>query len=93
MASALPIVATRVGEVPHLIEDGVSGLLVPAEAVEPLAAAIESLLRDPDQRTALGRAARKRILENYSAEQMSEDYLRLYKDVTAHASTVSQGAP
>ena len=59
MASGLPLVATQVGEVPRLVQHGVSGLLVPPEEFEALAEAIATLLRDREARTALGRAARE----------------------------------
>ncbi len=60
MASAVPAVATRVGGIPHLVEDGRTGLLVPAGDVDGLAAGIRGLLEDERGRTALARAARER---------------------------------
>ena len=83
MASGLPVVATSVGEVPRLIQHGITGLLIPAEDVPALAATIEALLRDREARIRLGEAARQSILMTYSAERMSEAYLRLYRDVAA----------
>ncbi len=54
MASGLALVATAVGEVPTVVEDGRTGVLVPAEDVEVLAAGIAELLRDPEKRRAAG---------------------------------------
>jgi glycosyltransferase involved in cell wall biosynthesis len=83
MASRLPLVATAVGEVPTVVLDGRTGVLVPAEDVDSLAAGIVGLLRDPEKRMRLGAAARQRIEEEYSAERMTADYLRVYGDAIA----------
>jgi glycosyltransferase involved in cell wall biosynthesis len=80
MASSLPLVASAVGEVPTVVADGVTGLLVPAEDVERLAAGILELLRDRAKRERFGAAARKLIQDEYSAERMTADYLRVYDE-------------
>jgi glycosyltransferase involved in cell wall biosynthesis len=85
MASRLPLVATAVGEVPTVVLDGSTGVLVPAEDADLLAAGIVELLRDPEKRTRLGAAARRRIEEEYSAERMTADYLRVYGEAIASA--------
>jgi L-malate glycosyltransferase len=68
MATARPIVATAVGGNAEAIEDGVNGLLVPPADPEALAAAILSLLRDPERAARLGRAARRTLEERFSLE-------------------------
>ena len=88
MASRLPLVATAVGEVPTVIQDGRTGVLVLAEDPEALAAAIIDLLRDPAKRQRLGGAARRLVEEDFSAERMTADYLRVYEDAVA---TVAKG--
>jgi glycosyltransferase involved in cell wall biosynthesis len=80
MASGRPIVATPVGEVPVLIADQQTGLLVPADDAERLAAAISVLLSDPQMRARFGAAARKRIEAEYSSARMTADYLRVYEE-------------
>ncbi len=60
MAWGRPIVATRMGGVPEVVDDGVEALLVPPADPAALAAAIGRLLGDPRERLRLGRAARKR---------------------------------
>jgi glycosyltransferase involved in cell wall biosynthesis len=60
-------------------------VLVPAEDADLLAAGIVELLRDPEKRTRLGAAARRRIEEEYSAERMTADYLRVYGEAIAGA--------
>jgi colanic acid/amylovoran biosynthesis glycosyltransferase len=65
MAMGLPVVSTRVSGIPELVEDGVSGLLVPERDEEALADALERLLKSTELRTSLGRAARRRIQERF----------------------------
>ena len=83
MASRLPLVATAVGEVPTVVLDGRTGLLVPAENVEALSAGILDLLRDPARRECFGVAARQFIEEEFSAEQMTTNYLHVYEAAIA----------
>ena len=89
MASRLPLVATAVGEVPAVVVDNVTGLLVAAEDVEGLAAAIGKLLRDRGLRERLGGAGRLLVEEKYSAARMAADYLRVYE--AAIAETAGSG--
>jgi glycosyltransferase involved in cell wall biosynthesis len=83
MASRLPLVATAVGEVPTVIQDGRTGVLVPAENPELLAEAIIESLRDPARRQRLGSAARQLVEDEFSAERMTKDYLHVYEGVLA----------
>ena len=88
MASGRALVATAVGEVPSVVIDGQTGVLVPAEEVEPLAAGLVELLRDTAERTRLGTAARKLVEEEYSADRMTADYLSVYEEAIAASSLV-----
>jgi len=81
MCFACPSVATRVGGIPEVIEDGVSGLLMPFGDADALARAVESLIQDLSQRTALGRAAQHRARERFSAEAIVPRYEALYRRV------------
>ena len=83
MASRLPLVATAVGEVPTVIQDGRTGVLVPAKDPELLAAAVIELLRNPAKREQLGSAARQLVEDEFSADRMTADYLCLYEDAIA----------
>ena len=83
MASRAPLIATAVGEVPMLVEENVSGVLVPAENVEALANALVALLKDPERRQRLGRAGRERIEREFSATRMTADYLAVYEAALA----------
>jgi glycosyltransferase involved in cell wall biosynthesis len=79
MASRLPLVATPVGDVPTVVLDNRTGVLVPTEDAESLASEVIKLLRDPARQERLGTAARKLIEEEFSAARMAADYLRVYE--------------
>ncbi|MFQ5830363.1 MAG: glycosyltransferase family 4 protein [Candidatus Methylomirabilia bacterium] len=81
MAAARPVVATRVGGVPDLVEDGVTGLLVPPGKPKELANAIVGLLGDSERRHAMGEAGRKRVHPAFSAERLIQDVDRLYTEL------------
>jgi glycosyltransferase involved in cell wall biosynthesis len=66
MAAGLPVVATRVGGLPEAVVPGDTGLLVSPRDVEGLAAALGSLLGDPETRRSLGRRGRQRVVEQFS---------------------------
>ncbi len=87
MASSLPLIATRVGDVPTVVLDGQTGVVVPPENAALLASAIVSLLRNPAQRKRLGAAARKLIEDEFSAERMTADYLRVYAKAASRGTT------
>ena len=78
MAAARPVVATAVGGNPELVEDGVTGLLVPPADPPALARAIDTLLSDPERRERLGRAGRRRIVERYSLDRLIDSIETLY---------------
>jgi colanic acid/amylovoran biosynthesis glycosyltransferase len=65
MASAAPVVATTAGGLPQVIEDGVTGRLVPERDATALAAAIGDLLRHAERRRALGDAARRHVERHF----------------------------
>jgi glycosyltransferase involved in cell wall biosynthesis len=87
MASSRPIIATPVGDVPVMIRDGQTGVLVPPENARLLASAIVALLQNPARRERLGAAARKLIEDEFSAERMTADYLRVYAKAAARGTT------
>jgi glycosyltransferase involved in cell wall biosynthesis len=69
MAMAKPVVASAVNGVPELIQDGITGRLVPREDPHALAKAVEEVLADPAAAAMLGRAARRRVEQRYSIEE------------------------
>ncbi len=70
MAMARPVVATRVGGIPEMVEDGVTGRLVPPRDPAALAEALIGLINRPDERKRMGEAGRARMLVKFSAEAM-----------------------
>ena len=81
MCFSCPSIATRVGGIPEVVEDGVSGVLVPAGDSNALVRALEELIADPVRRTSLGRAARLRAEAQFSAEAIVPQYEKLYRRV------------
>jgi glycosyltransferase involved in cell wall biosynthesis len=79
MESARPIVATRVGGVPDLIEDGVHGLLVDPGDDTALAAAIRRMLADPEAARRMGEAAQERRRHEFTVELMVRRFEALYE--------------
>jgi glycosyltransferase involved in cell wall biosynthesis len=83
MAAALPVVATRVGGVAELVEDGVSGRLVEPDDVDGLADALAALIADPERRAAMGRAGVSRVAERFDATEAGVEMLGLYQQLCA----------
>lgn len=81
MAAGTPIVSTRVGEVPEMLDDGRAGLLVPPGDTAELARAMERLAGDAALRQQLAAVASRRQAARYSAEGMARAYLGLYHEV------------
>jgi glycosyltransferase involved in cell wall biosynthesis len=81
MAAGVAVVATRVGGVPDVVDDGITGLLVAPGDVPALARAIVSLLVDPERRRRMGAAGRERVAETYGADRLVADMDRLYADL------------
>jgi len=92
MASGLPVIATRTGGNPELVEQGVTGLLVGVGDVAALACAIETLTADPATCAAMGRAALRRIDRDFDWQRTVDDYLRVYDDVLRHRACQPQSA-
>ena len=69
MASARPVVSTRLAGIPELVVDGQTGMLAPPGDFTALADALEQLMRDPELRLRLGHAGRARIEQHFRIEQ------------------------
>jgi glycosyltransferase involved in cell wall biosynthesis len=85
MESARPIVATRVGGVPDLIEDGVHGLLVDPGDVPALTEAIRRMLADPEAARRMGEAARERRRHEFTVDLMVRRFEALYERLVGGA--------
>jgi N-acetyl-alpha-D-glucosaminyl L-malate synthase BshA len=78
MCFGCPSVSTRVGGIPEVLEDNVSGRLAPPGDAEALARATEELIQNPVLRKTMGRAAQKRAQEKFSAQTIVPQYEALY---------------
>jgi sugar transferase (PEP-CTERM/EpsH1 system associated) len=79
MASALPVIATRVGGNAELIEEGLTGYLVPAEDPNALAAELLNYFANPAIARRHGKAGRGRVERSFSLERMVDSYHHLYR--------------
>jgi glycosyltransferase involved in cell wall biosynthesis len=81
----LPVVASDIHGIPDVVENGVTGLLVPPANPQALAAAIGRLAGDAELRRALGVAGRAFVERNYRWRDNAALMERLYEDVTSRA--------
>jgi N-acetyl-alpha-D-glucosaminyl L-malate synthase BshA len=81
MCFACPSVATRVGGIPEVVEDNLSGILVPFGDSDALARSVERLIQDAALRAILGRAAQSRARKMFSANAIVPRYEALYRRV------------
>ena len=95
MACETPVVASAVGGIPEIVVPDETGVLVPFEpesatSPEPkdpdgfsraLAAAVNALMANPERRSAMGKAARRRVLEHFSWRHIAEQTIEFYRDL------------
>jgi glycosyltransferase involved in cell wall biosynthesis len=79
MAVRLPVVATRVGGVPEVIQDGTTGLLVPPSDEHALQQALRRLLTEPQLTGMLAQAGQKRVYEHFTIDRMVQNVEHLYE--------------
>lgn len=82
MAAGVPMVATAVGGVPELLEDGITGFIVPAREPKAMADAILQLMTDAELRSEVGAAARRQA-ERYSWPECVKHHIALYENLGA----------
>jgi colanic acid/amylovoran biosynthesis glycosyltransferase len=84
MASGLPVISTQYSGIAELVENGVSGFLVPEKDVDSLAEKLSYLLRHPELWPDLGRAGRKRVEEQYDIERLNDQLVIIYQRLLNH---------
>jgi glycosyltransferase involved in cell wall biosynthesis len=80
MASRIPVIASGVAGVPELVQDGISGFVVPAGDVETLTARLEKLLADPDLCRRMGEAGRAKVEEEFDVEREAAWLAQILRD-------------
>jgi glycosyltransferase involved in cell wall biosynthesis len=85
MACCVPSIATRVGGVPELIEDGVDGLLFPVGDIDGMAAAAIALLSDNSRLETMAKAARATAQRNFCASRIIPLYESFYERILAQS--------
>lgn len=92
MAAGKPVVASAVGGIPELIDDGVTGRLIRSRNPEEFAAAIDAYLENPDAAEAAGQRAASVVADRFSVQRMSGAYREIYAELlTAARSRRSAG--
>ncbi len=81
MACGTAVVASRVGGIPEVVNDGETGLLVPPDDPDALAGALNTLLRDSGRAGAMGRLGRERAIADFSWTAIAEQTVALYSEL------------
>jgi glycosyltransferase involved in cell wall biosynthesis len=81
MSAGVPVVASKVGGIVDVIDDGVDGRLVAASALDDWVRAVHRLLVDSNERARLGTAGRRTVESRFTIDRMTDSYLALYRDV------------
>lgn len=92
MALGLPVIATRHGGIPELIEDGVSGVLVPERDSAALAERLIEIIDHPERWARMREAARRRIEAEYDIERLNDELVALYQSVRGVGNRVATEA-
>jgi starch synthase len=92
MACGTAVVGSRTGGIPEVVADGETGLLVPPGEPEPLAEALNALLRDPDRAEAMGQAGRKRAVSEFGWPAIAAQTAELYAEL-AHSGLKRLSSP
>jgi starch synthase len=85
MACGTAVVGSRTGGIPEVVADGETGLLVPPGEPEPLAEALNALIRDPDRAAAMGHAGRKRAVAEFGWPAIAAQTATLYAELVTGA--------
>lgn len=90
MAAQKPIIATEVGEIPKILEQGELGVLVKPKDVRGLADAIISVLRGDNEVSGITRNLFNTVRDNYSSQKMAEKYVKVYQEVLQNKEIVNR---
>lgn len=77
----IPVIATRVGAIPDVVEDGVTGILVPPKDPQSIAEAMITILSDNQFASRIAQSGFERVRDNFSSIKMAGKYLSIYKEL------------
>lgn len=83
MAARLPVITTPAGDAGVVVQDDVTGYVVPFDGVEQMAERLVRLVRSPELRRSLGRAGRVRVEQRYSADELATSLLGAYRGIAS----------
>lgn len=83
LAEELPVVVTRVGDVPAMVEEGVNGFVVPDRSPLQLADRLHDLIRQPELRKKMARRSRERLLKHFTISAMVDAIEQIYNSLLA----------
>lgn len=89
LACEVPVIASRVGGIPEVVDDGVTGCLAEVDDIEKMSADAARLLSDEDSRREMGQRARESAVSRYSTDLVIPQYIEFYERVIA----ASKGVP
>lgn len=81
MASGVPVIGSRSGEIPHVIGD--TGLIIPEEDIDALRSGLLQLMQDSELRLDLGRRGRQRVMDHYTQAQIAAETVDVYRQMLA----------
>lgn len=81
LSCGIPVVASRVGGIPDLVQDGETGYLVKSENVDMFEAKLQELLANPEKRKQMGQNGRQHVIENYDNRKIAERIKHVYEKV------------
>ena len=84
MATGMPVIATRHSGIPELVDDGMSGYLVPEGNAKALTICLQQLLGNPESWHSLGQTARERVLDRFDVQPVTARLLKLYNSVASN---------
>jgi len=93
LACGVPAVATSIGGAAEILEDGVTGLIVPARDPKRLAKAILTLLADPARARAMGERGSREVARRFTPDRLADETLRVYEKVVEAFRARPKGAP
>lgn len=93
MAMGLPVISTLHGGIPELVQDGVSGYLVPERDAQALSDRLERLLNEPERWPAMGRAGRAYVEQHFNLQALNTRLVARYRDLLGSTEPPPQSLP